>query len=83
MSLSAEENERLTDMLSALSENLGPLSEWETGFVKDQIERHKKYGAGIFMSAKQWVVLKKIYDAVIGDEEEGDPLQEIDDELPF
>lgn len=70
MPITDAENEKLGDMLSKLQADFDALNDWEKGFIKDQIDRHAKYGANIHMSPKQWGTVKKIYDAVIGDEEE-------------
>lgn len=66
MSLTAEENDNLGDMLAAIEAENSSLNEWERGFVKDQLERHAKYGAGIRLSPKQWGAIRKIYFGITG-----------------
>lgn len=71
MALSPEENERLADMLERLRPEVPRLkNDWQKSFIKDQIERHAKYGADMFLSAKQWAKIKEIYNETIGDQEE-------------
>jgi len=83
MALSDTQNEKLGDMLAALEAEMGALNDWETKFVRDQLERHAKYGADVFMSPKQWSALQKIYDAVIGPDPKDVVDQIEDDEVPF
>ena len=37
-------------------------TEWEQQFIKDMNERYEKYGAKIFLSPKQWNVLRRLQD---------------------
>lgn len=90
MALSAEENERLGDMLERLRPEVDNLkNDWQKSFIKDQMERHAKYGAQMYLSAKQWAKIQEIYDEIIGDddpedrEEVGNDPDDYDDEIPF
>lgn len=84
MAISKEQFERFDSMLSALEADMGALSDWEKGFIGDQIKRVREYRENVFLSPKQLAVIKKIYDATIGDEAE-DEVSEADqkDEIPF
>ena len=83
--LSTSDFEKLDDMLSKLKADMAALNDWEKGFISDQISRVEKYRESVFMSPKQMATIKKIYDAVIGDEEATDdePEEDDQDELPF
>lgn len=84
MTISTEQFERLDLMLSALKADMGALSDWERGFIGDQIKRVDEYRENVFMSPKQMAAIKKIYDAVVGDEAEDEPEEESDEnEIPF
>lgn len=99
MAISPKENTKLTAILAALmspatKDNLKP---HEANFVQDQSERHDKWGAGIFISPKQWNWLKVLYERETGDKAEDLPEEEdeaddrrrdfsgddMDDEIPF
>lgn len=75
MAISEEYAEKLDAMLSALEADTGAMNPWEQGFIADQRNRLTQYGKEMFLSPKQQAVIKKIYNAVIGDE----PEDEIDD----
>lgn len=79
MSLTEVENEKLTDMLGAIEAEMGALSDWERGFIKDQLDRHAKYGSGIRLSTKQWAMIRKVYEKVTGDAGETPPPNEDED----
>lgn len=66
MTLTAEENQNLEDMLATIEAEMGALSEWERNFIKDQLERHAKYGADMRLSPKQWGVIRRVYANVTG-----------------
>lgn len=61
MSLTEDEDEKLQHMLGLLEENIKLLSEWEQGFIRDQIKRYEEYRANIRVSPKQWAVINRIY----------------------
>lgn len=82
MTLTAEQHERLTDMLQGLRAELPNMSSWAQGFVKDMCERHDKYGLDTYVSPKQWAKLKELYDEWVGDADPDDPL-DLNDEIPF
>lgn len=81
MSLTAEQNEELTDMLQALRAEMDALNDWEKGFIGDMCERHDKYGPETYVSTKQWAKLRGIYNNVVG-HGESEP-RGIDDDIPF
>lgn len=63
MPLSSEQEEKLNTFFQEL-EGAPRLNDWEKGFLKDQVERYKQYGAGMNLSPKQWAVLNKMYEKV-------------------
>lgn len=69
MALSAKENEQLTDMLERIRPNVDQLTDWQKSFIRDQMDRHAKYGDTMFLSAKQWAKIKEIYNDCVGDED--------------
>lgn len=82
MTLTAEQNELLTDMLQGLRAELPNMNSWAQGFIKDMCERHDKYGPNTYVSPKQWAKLKELYDEWVGDAEPDD-LPDLDDEVTF
>lgn len=62
MPLTTEQEEKLNTFLTELGDDPKRLNDWERGFLKDQVERYQKYGAGISLSPKQWAVLTKLYE---------------------
>lgn len=64
MNLSLELEEKLRFTLDTLIEHRKDLSEWEQGFLDDQIKRFDEYGARINLSPKQWAVINRMYDKV-------------------
>ena len=85
MPLTDDENEWVIGLLEAYDGNEKETSEWRRGFMADQIDRHSKYGKDMFLSPKQWNVLKKVaedlnYD---GPSADGGFEADIDDEIPF
>lgn len=67
MAITAEQLSELNDILTDISGEEGKLSDWERGFVSDQLTRVEKYGQSIFLSPKQWAVLRRIHASVAGD----------------
>ncbi len=55
-------NETEQDFLESLIAMTGGerLSQWESGFMQDQINRFEEYGSNMSLSIKQWGVLKRI-----------------------
>lgn len=83
MTISTEQAERLDTMLSALEADMGALSDWEKGFIGDQVKRFREYRENMYLSLKQFAKIKAIYDATIGLEAENtleDDDEEIDNE---
>lgn len=66
MALSDNEFEALKTMMEALEPEVGSgiLSEWQEGFIRDQISRFQQYERGMFLSDKQWEQIRKAYKAV-------------------
>lgn len=83
MSLTAEEHEKLADMLAAIEPEMKQLSDWEKGFIKDQLERHEKYGAGIRLSVKQWAAIRRVHEKVTGEPAEQAPPDEDEAEREY
>ena len=42
------------------------MNSWEQGFVSDQASRYDKYGSEIYVSPKQWAILRKLVEKVNG-----------------
>ena len=65
MALSESEAEYLEGLLQAVeSAHVNQLSDWRRGFMKDQRERWEKYGPDIFLSPKQWNILRQVAEDV-------------------
>lgn len=58
MPLTTEQEDRLNAIFEALDG--AKLNDWERGFLKDQVDRYNKYGAGLSLSPKQWSCLDKM-----------------------
>lgn len=82
MALSMDEDAQLTQLLGDLEPEMGGMSQWAQGFLKDQIERHRKYGTEIFMSPKQWAMIRKLHDEHVGSGPGPDP-RGVDEDIPF
>lgn len=61
MSLTTEEEDRLIHLLSSLEDNIKLLSDWERGFVIDNVKRYEEHKSNIRLSPKQWAVLERVY----------------------
>lgn len=93
MPLSDEQNERLVLILDGLQAVRAQLYERARTFVDDQIERHAKYSAAMFLSPKQEKWLRDLYREFVGTEPEEistnrmeddrDPRGDDDMEVPF
>ncbi len=97
MPLSEERFNEIREMLSVIEPELKHLSDWQKGFIRDQITRLDQYGQDTFMSDKQITQIRKAYRDVTGSNygEEEPPLAEPestrsrrpriepDDEIPF
>lgn len=70
MSLTASQNEELTEILQVLKQELGRTDSCIRGravdFVNDQLKRHEEYGAGIRLSEKQWKWLRDLHAETTG-----------------
>jgi hypothetical protein len=66
MALSDEQNDRLTLLLQQLEPEIKNMKGSAPGFVRDQIERHDKYGAAMFLSPKQLSWLESLYEQNVG-----------------
>lgn len=61
MSLSPEQNERLTEILQVLGAEIESITGNSRSFVEDQIKRHAEYGEETRISPKQWAWLEDLY----------------------
>lgn len=64
MALSERENDWVESLLQAVAADSGELSDWEKSFMGDQQSRYEQYGAEMFISPKQWGVLRRIANKV-------------------
>ena len=97
MPLSEERFNAIQEMLAAIEPEIKHLSEWQQGFIRDQMDRIAQYGQDTFMSDKQMAQIRKAYKDVTGSnfgEEEPPPHpgtapqrrpppDDLDDEIPF
>lgn len=67
MSLTSEEEDRLIHLLSSLEDNIKLLSDWERGFVLDNVKRYEDFKSGVRLSPKQWAILERVYKEKIED----------------
>lgn len=76
MSLTAIQNEELTEILATLQQEMKRPDSCIRGravdFVNDQLKRHAEYGAGIRLSDRQWKWLRDLNAEVTGVEEKDD-----------
>ena len=81
MGITQEKADELATMFEAIEPEIGSLSPWAESFIKDQIERFKKYGTDMYLSPKQWAKIKEAYETITGDrgDDEAPPV----DEAPF
>lgn len=68
MALNDNEYEAMKTMVEALEPELdsGILTEWQEGFIRDQIDRFRQYERGMYCSVKQWEQIKKAYKEATG-----------------
>lgn len=66
MALTSEEEDRMQTYLDTINENTESLTGWETQFISDMTERFEKYSGKMFMSPKQWTVMRRIFNKVTG-----------------
>lgn len=45
-----------------------PISKWERDFMADMKDRYNEWGDRMRVSYKQWAIVHRIYDKVIGSE---------------
>lgn len=69
MSLTAQEDKDLTEILMAIEPEMKTLRERERDFVQETLNRHEQYGSDIRFSVKQWDWLRAIHQRVTGDDE--------------
>lgn len=72
MSLTVEQDERLTLILQGLEPCLKELYPKARGFVEDQIKRHDEYGKSMFLSPRQSKWLDDLYKEHVGGELPGE-----------
>lgn len=61
MALNNEQVEFLEFAFPIIEEQMEALSDWEQGFMEDQIKRYAKYQADTSFSAKQWSVIERVW----------------------
>lgn len=88
MTITASQDEELTDILMALQAELKRPNSCITGravdFVNDQVARHRQYGTSISLSPKQWTWLHRLYEDATGEKPEPDDrgnLEPVDDRM--
>lgn len=90
--LEGKSYEELASMLTDLEDVVDQLKGNSQNFVKDQIDRHAKYGDRMFISAKQLDWLKNLHEEWCGtaqyttpkeEREVGDNSDMDDDSVPF
>lgn len=64
MALTDDQEQRLADILDTLMAARSKLSQWEQGFLDDQVKRYDQYKSAITLSPKQWGVLDRMLDKV-------------------
>ena len=47
-------------LLEAYIEAQSSVSDWERGFMSDQVERWEKFGSDIRFSPRQWDILRRV-----------------------
>lgn len=60
MALNPDEAAWVEGLLEKYSEDNTKVSDWEMGFMKDQVERWEKYGAEMRISPKQWPIFDRV-----------------------
>lgn len=89
MAISPDKVVWLEELFAAFDHDATKTSDWEHGFIKDQMDRWNSWGSDIRLSEKQWAVLERIaakYNIKPpGDDDPDDVTTTIDleDELPF
>lgn len=58
---------KVQQTITAAKDNFEDLTEWEQGFMVSTEERVLQYGQDIRMSPKQWGVIDRVYDKLVGD----------------
>lgn len=66
MAIDADQRLKLEIIFEGARENPSALNDFETGFVSSNEERFNTYHDGMNVSPKQWAILDKIYDKVVG-----------------
>lgn len=64
MALTQEEESELQLCLDEIHANEDRLTEWEKGFISDMSDRFEKYEQTLFVSPKQWKIIRRVYDKV-------------------
>jgi hypothetical protein len=60
MALTEDQETSLSEVLDMAQDSEQLLSDWERTFIADFREKYEKYGATVFVSAKQWGILDRI-----------------------
>lgn len=66
MALTPEQLEDLNDLLTGIDGEKDKMSQWEASFIQDQVDRLEKYGQSMFLSPKQWAVIRRIHVSLCG-----------------
>lgn len=61
MTLSNDQEQELNDILHALQDYYGDMSQRERSFVEDQVKRYDEYKSGMRLSDKQWKWLRDLH----------------------
>jgi hypothetical protein len=72
LTLSSEQEEYLSAIFDYLDDEAGKLTEWEDGFIRDQLVRYNTYKSEMRLSPKQWAIIYKIGDKFGLDRPDGD-----------
>lgn len=87
--LNDKEYAELVDMLRDLEGHIPSMRGNSGSFVRDQVDRHNKYGQSILISDRQMSWLRNLHDEFVGTrDQEPAPLNihdrdDIDDEVPY
>lgn len=60
MALNPDEEAWVEGLMSSYNEDRGKVSEWERGFMDDQVKRWDEFAAETRFSAKQWAILDRV-----------------------
>jgi len=64
MTLTDNQEQLLVEMLDTIGANRSRLGSWERTFFDDQAKRYAEHQSRMWLSGKQWAVLRKMYEKV-------------------